>query len=268
MKMRKIFEELARQRSDRDHGLWYAGRYASANNVSIGEALALKQPNYFYAPANGVLVARPGVPPDVALAQFFHGPTTTECGALMQAAVYKALLKMVGKERFNREFSAPNGELRLSPVFFDSRRTDPVTGNPLQELFMQVSRSDVAPGDICYVGGVSSYEDKHPIGSGSGEHAVCVGRNQRGENIFDGFGLAYPVTLQEFDGSLTYIYNMPPSRMDLDRLNWLSSQGDPALRERGMRGLNLRNHTVGYGTTTGIEFAFRINPRAVRERFG
>jgi hypothetical protein len=107
-----------------------------------------------------------------------------ECNSLMVAVQYRAMLKTLGAENFNKKFPGGQGII-ISP---HHQPPSGVSSHPIWEkhLFKEITISgekDLLPGDWVYFKNFEDYTAKHPGGVWAGEHALYMGNGK-----YQGFG--------------------------------------------------------------------------------
>jgi hypothetical protein len=167
-------------------GVWYYVDYVkfcenSETDYKESYKNGFANPDYWEMTAPYTYKIKSGVKPDVAIKSFLQGFTIADCGSVIVACQYAALLNVLGEEKFNTMFDEDGVALTISQFIFDA-----VT-NPITYFFI---RADKTPGkgDMCHFEGVSFYAKKHPLGNARGWNVVCTGKNESGENLYYGFG--------------------------------------------------------------------------------
>lgn len=108
--------------------------------------------------------------------------TELECLTLSVAVEYYALLKAVGKDKFNKMFPAGAG-LVIANSGADLLKSL-VGSDKFEELPTKQKISDLIPGDHGYFKNFADYGDKHPSGLWQGENVIYYGNGK-----FRGFGI-------------------------------------------------------------------------------
>ena len=180
-------------------GIWYAPDYYKASTFKEKRELVRWQPQFFHghAPLDVVqpvldpksptgrkplsFVLKKGVPPSLAIQKIGAGLSLLDCATVVLLALYKALLELFQREKFDRLFGADStAPFRLS--------TD--GSSPLTKLLSKKSISgeqEVRRGDICYFSNVKEYVAKHPVGASRGDHVICISENP---HHYIGFGFS------------------------------------------------------------------------------
>lgn len=144
---------------------------------------------------NCFFVAKYRTLPSDALMAWLDGPTFCDCGNAIMAAVYKMILDKIGKQEFNRVFSASITDQFMITQFLyndmDNSSRKP-TGNPLFHIFDKIPNDELTldslqHGDIIHIQGVDDYKYKHLGGFSGGWNLICV-RSRLEEPMFYGFG--------------------------------------------------------------------------------
>lgn len=239
--VRSTFEQVNAGPHGRDRGVWYAADYRAAFGVTRTALPGVTDERYFKLEWRNEFCALAHVPASDALLAFLSGLTVADCGNVVQAAVLKALLDLVGRETFDLAFSRPTSPLWITQLLFDEGGAT-FRGNPLLDLFDDVALPDVAgearlqvvqPGDVCHIGGVPGYRQKHPAGAAGGWNVVCVGENDRGEKLFAGFGpksFRAPMTYAQLRAVMQDAYAKPQTEDDRELLALMADSSDDVER--------------------------------------
>jgi hypothetical protein len=170
-----------------------------------GEGYGLR--SQYWLPAVGYSISPALLPPastrvSDAIEDLFRpkAGSRLECQTAMLAVQFRAMLRVMKKGPFDARFD------RKALIDFT-----PFTRKGLIEhgIFKRVSIrdwSDLQPGDWVYFRNFEDYATRHPRGLWAGLHAVYVGI-EKGQQIFQGFGLARPLTRQQIYGHLIRAYN-------------------------------------------------------------
>jgi hypothetical protein len=212
-------------RTPRDSsGVWYYmdyDHYLDQNSLRIHNKYQNGYVDTEYWKMTGpyVFEVKRNVLPSVALNAFLSGFTVTDCGSVIVACQYAALLKVLGEDKFNLLFSAAETPLKITRFIFDLT-------NPVSYFF---SRSNNTPvrGDMCYMEGVKYYHVKHPRGHARGWSLFCSGENELSQQSYFGFGpndFKQPLTEETLQSIFRYYYNLPRDRFNLA---WLATQNNP-----------------------------------------
>jgi hypothetical protein len=167
-------------------GVWYFidyQKYCDRTDNSCKEEYeyGFANPAYWEMTSPFVFRIKNDVAPSLAIKSFLQGFTIADCGSVIVACQYAALLNVLGEEKFNTLFDESAVPLTISRFIFDPQT------NPIAYFF---SRADKIPeiGDMCHFEGVSFYSVKHPLGHARGWTVVCSGKNRLDENLYYGFG--------------------------------------------------------------------------------
>ncbi len=127
------------------------------------------------------------------------------CATVFNIAQYAALLRIVGKNRFDRIFSGKE------PFTLPLRISDMLQINPIY-LFLSgkiiTDLSVINVGDKIGIRNHSDYKKKHPVGPAQGWNIVCSEVNP--EIKFRGFGFGKNLTVAEVKQLLINEYNRVP----------------------------------------------------------
>lgn len=152
-----------------------------------------------------------GKSPSEAINALINGPSVLECGNAIQLAYYKAMLEVIGAEKFDKMFS---NELFMLKIIREGITDE---GAPIS-YFASYSRNayaykgeignrPVEVGETCHFMGIEGYGHKHPTGFGGGWNVVCIGKNKNGEQLFVAHGFDAPMTEREINTLLVEFYN-------------------------------------------------------------
>jgi hypothetical protein len=214
-------------------GIWYALDYRLycenlMNSYDEKYAQGYANAQFWEMTAPFVFRIKEGVLPAAALEAFLKGLTIADCGSVLVACQYAALLKTIGAEKFNVMFSADAAPLTITQSIFD-----PI--NPLAYFFTRAG-GKVNPGDMCYFSGLEYFSKKHPLGHARGWSVVCTGKNAIGENMYYGFGQEdfkiCSMNERMLGQTMVAIYNLPPNKYNQDWIAAQSSREEYDLRQQ------------------------------------
>jgi hypothetical protein len=212
-------------RTPRDlSGVWYFmdyDQYLELNSLHIHNKYqnGYADTDYWKMTGPYVFEVKRNVLLSVALKAFLNGFTVTDCGSVIVACQYAALLKVLGEDKFNILFSAAETPLKITRFIFDLT-------NPVSYFF---SRSNNTPvrGDMCYMEGVKYYHAKHPRGHARGWSLFCSGENEQEQLLYLGFGpndFNQPHNEATLQSIFRHYYNLPRDRFNLA---WLVKHNYP-----------------------------------------
>lgn len=187
------------------------------------------------------LVKKNKVQASKAIASFFKGPTSADCGSAIEAVFFKVILDVLGEEKFNKLFdkemkihryvNCSNKESNLTPFleYMDPR------------ISMITDEKKLLTGDHVMVTGTPWYSLKHPSGNMSNAHGVIVGFNQKKAPLVQALGminysrtsedmLYYSSTMKEMKRMLMECSNEDQSKASLEYIekyygkNYLSDE--------------------------------------------
>ncbi len=210
------------------HGIWYPDeyeQYCKENGIEYKKEYITGYTNPEFWEQIGereTFMMKKGKKASNALQAFLNGLTLGDCGNMMVACQYAALLEVFGEEKFNLIFDPESNPIVISQM---------MTGNPVQSsgyffeftpgaeeaLIGTVGNRPIKKGDMCHIAGVSFYTLRHPTGTSAGENVICVGKNEKGEDLFYGFDGAFkdkPLTEREIRSLLLENYNLPRNHFD------------------------------------------------------
>jgi hypothetical protein len=203
-------------------GIWYFLDYREYMDNTIRRydekyAEGYANDNYWEMTAPFVYKIKAGVLPVTALQAFLTGLTIADCGSVLVACQYAALLKMIGAEKFNIMFAADTAPLTISRFIYDHT-------NPISYFFTR-SGEAVTSGDMCYFSGLDYFSKKHPLGHARGWSVVCTGKNSCGENLYYGFGRddfkVSSMAQKDLEQIMLNIYNLPRDKYNQE---WIKKQ--------------------------------------------
>lgn len=153
--------------------------------------------------------------PSHAIKRFFEGPTIADCGSTVEGIFFKAILEILGQEKFDSIFSNPSSKLQIKRFG--------IGDNGLLELFTDMLNFEASPskleiGSRGYINGIPEYNLKHPYGVGSGLHVICMEKKLNGQNLYWGLGLRKYHTEEEIIKLLVDDYN---DNQTEEERNWL-----------------------------------------------
>jgi hypothetical protein len=185
-------------------GLFYGNSYLNALKV-LGQANRLeffvKKGSFFhgYAPtkffkmeedllsasgyASNRFVIKEGVSPSAAIEAMLTGPSFVGCGETCQLACLKALIDILGVEKFDMLYAA-DSSTPLTIQLNASGKWDSTQSllNP------KIMTETIRKGDIVYFRNISLYSHKHINGEGSGYMTICCDETP-GRETFTALGL-------------------------------------------------------------------------------
>lgn len=171
-----------------------------------------------------------GRKPSDAISAFFTGTTLADCGSTISACQLKALLKVLGTEKFDAIFSDPNHPLVITESInatsegirnFASNffNTENLNGS---SNIGRIGHRPIQKGEACQIWGPPYYGQKHPGGFGRLENVICAGKNEQGEDLFIGFGNCFkngPLTEAQIIQVLINEYNKDRDGLDMKIIN-------------------------------------------------
>ncbi len=222
----KIILENIGKNKDKNQGVWYPQEY---QNNNWEEIQFLANNNYFESDVReqraGCFIAKTNTKykSSQILDAFLKGPTIADCGSTVMAAQYRALEELIGTDEFDRifdnkiaPFSITNNLWNIDEIY--GKKVYYTSFNPIYNLYQTIDPNNNKPqiGDIVFICSVKDYLKKHPAGELQGENVVCVGVNDKQEQLYSIFSNinAEPNTLSQIKKILIDGYNLPPSADD------------------------------------------------------
>ena len=220
-----MYEVMANDKSQLK-GIWYPGdleKYFEKNKGSMPKEywVGYADPDCFERTAEYTWVLKDGVPPSKAIKALFRGPTVIDCGNAIHICYYKALLDVLGDEKFDILFGTFHRPYRLiitqcgvaqndNPLYYMSDFSRPAMTGEKGSL----GKRPLSIGEECHIAGVPFYAHKHPKGFGGGWNVFYIGNNDKGEQLFIGHGFERPMTEMEIIRKLVERYNWERSPQD------------------------------------------------------
>jgi len=222
----KIILENIGKNKDKNQGVWYPQEY---QNNNWEEIQFLANDNYFLSDVReqraGCFIAKTDTKykSSEILNAFLEGPTIADCGSTVMAAQYRALEELIGTDEFDRIFDNKIAPFSITNNLWNTTEENNIkkyytSFNPIYNLYQTIDPNNNKPqiGDVVCIGGVKDYLKKHPAGELQGENVVCVGVNDKQEQLYSIFANinAEPKTLSQIKKILIDGYNLPPSDDD------------------------------------------------------
>lgn len=242
-----------------ESGIWYADDYAANFGYDQLVLNGITNDKYFDLRNRMEFRVRTDKKASEALEAFLAGLSIADCGNVVQACLYKALLAVLGEERFNALFGGPITPLTITQLLFHGDvGHSSMHGNPLVDLFeipknaplMTAIDPDVlAVGDVCHIKGIKNYPYKHPAGAGQGWNLIYIGNNAAGEKLFVGFGpksFREPRTYDEIRKILIEQYNKPQTQADREVIRAGLASSDLVTKMESQIGELTASDQVGY----------------------
>ena len=123
-------------------GVYYAEDYINLTSQSSTDKMSTRQitglANHHYwdvsVPGQYFVKKYNAIPSD-AIESFFAGITIADCGNMIQAVMYKYLLNVMGKIRFNQVFGSTIAQLVITQILFDPFQEFDFSSNRKSSLF-------------------------------------------------------------------------------------------------------------------------------------
>jgi len=139
--------------------------------------------------------------PSEALDSLIKGLTFLDCGAIMDVGYYKAILEVIGKEKFDVIFSRESE----TPLCIGRKNLlNPINSLIVGKEYKKISQ--LKKGEMAHIRSIEDYRIKHLNGEAAGFNVICIeeGKNPK----FIGFGLnPAGVTVEEITEVLRKEYN-------------------------------------------------------------
>lgn len=168
-------------------GIWYPEDYQRYLQV-LGKEMPASfftgyaNEEYFEKIGGYTYIIKKGKKASAALKIFLKGPTITDCVTSIKACYYKAVLDILGDEKFDQlfDFDSPF-RLKISqtslPFLRDMRSFKKNERGLLGKRALRI-------GEWCHFHGVPWYANKHPAGCAGAWNTVYIGDDTRGRQLF------------------------------------------------------------------------------------
>lgn len=215
-----VLEVMAPKNEMKGIWLWSSFQNQFGNHPLFTESLCsggYLDESFFEKLAPYTFEIKPFAIPSQAIQAIFEGPSFLDCGAVLTACCYKALLEIVGEDKFNAFFNG-HGKNKLQITIA------PTFQNNLLSYFTRFSRQakhqkegkinqrPLKLGDLCSFQGVKFYHYKFPKGSSGSWNAAYAGRNKNGDQIFVAQNFPKPLTENEIYELFITKYNLFPKK--------------------------------------------------------
>lgn len=167
--------------------------------------------------------------PSLSVFKNLKGPKELECKGAVDLIFKKAILDLIGTEKFDlifskKEFSSPSRKNSIDPFL------------ELASIHFTQDHPDTLPiGSKIYIQGMPWYRAKHPIGPGCGYHAIKM---QSQPNIYWALDFKRFYSEEEIAKKLLYHYNQPRTKYAIqfiDLCNKTDSFAKMLLANHGLR---------------------------------
>lgn len=156
-------------------------------------------------------VTKKGFTASEAVQSFLEGPTPADCGTTVEVVYFKAMLDLLGKEKFNALFSTRPGKLQIRKWVCPDIRSSlyPFIEFVNPQITAETDPAQLELGDHICLGGVPWYTVKHPFGAMQSMHGIVIGFNEKKEALIGGLGFDTPRTIKQIKQTLVASYNAP-----------------------------------------------------------
>lgn len=266
----KAMDQYFNKKSE-TRGLWYPGCYQEAHPSLMKDSYkeGFADETYFKRVAEFDFQMKDGVKPSDALLRFLEGLTIAECGNATIACGYKAILDVVGEEKFNAVFSLLG--LRIG----EGGITQPSCAISFFAEFVilpenlkgVIGKRPLRKGEECHFSGVSFYANKFPKGFAGGWNVIYVGDDSQGKQLFNAHGFSKPMTEEEIYQLLLDHYNKDRSPQD-----WKDAEArDPDLHDIKRNPYLIKFYKLPLDISSAMPFITgfqhksikRLNPRVI-----
>ncbi len=174
----------------------------------------------------------PGKKASEAIRSIFKGPSIVDCGNAVVICYYKALLEIIGDDKFDAYFTSnPFKPMRIQQCLEQ--------GNCLIEDFCRFTDEAkhqpegrenerlVEVGDLCGIEGIFYYTNKLPAGFGGSWNMIYAGRNEHKQQVFIAHGFKKPLTESGILDCLLEEYNRERTEEDLEEIKERTTRPQP-----------------------------------------
>jgi hypothetical protein len=173
----------------------------------------------------------PGKSASEAIDAFFKGLTVCECYSAIMAIEYRTLMQTMGREKFDEVFGSKDKPVKNTMKI----EAQPSTDNPLNSLSTATDAAKeqnsgkfgdrpAKPGEWYYFYNHPQYLLKHPAGAFQGENSLYMGKDDKGEQTWRGYGVDQ-VTEQEMLEEMASAHNSPRTAEDKARIKDMADKG-------------------------------------------
>lgn len=162
---------------------------------------------------------RTGCQASEAIQALMAGPSVLDCINAVQLAYSKAVLDLIGADKFdylvsNSPSNSFGGLFKISQDNGGMFGLLSRTSGASQQSAGSIGHRPLNVGDICYFKGVDCYPQKHPAGTSTGMCVIYSGDNESGEQLFVGLGFESALTEREINRFLVEDHNKDRSYID------------------------------------------------------
>ncbi|MGD2168841.1 MAG: hypothetical protein PVI40_01200 [Chlamydiota bacterium] len=247
-------------------GIWYP----TSLNIFLQKAGKTMPPDYWMGYANTEYFSKTGdftfelkegkLPSD-AIEALLNGPSVLDCGNATQLAYYKAILDIVGPNKFNELFSGKYFTLKITQHGITDSNSHiaclaDYTEAAKARVVGTLGHRPITIGEECHFEGVKFYANKHPVGAGGGWNVIYVGNDQNGEQLFASHGLEKPITEREINRLLVEAYNQERTEGDE---RFIKQANDPTLYDRDVNSFLKTQYTIPLETADSAVGGFLSN---------
>lgn len=188
----EAYQAANSKQRDYRNGLWefddYVQHCKKTKTEVIYSAQGCANSKYWHQEVPFVFKLKFGAKPSEAIVAFIKGFTICNSGQFMIACQYYAVLKVFGEEKFNAFFDYGSHVLAIPqfPITF-------LLQNPAQYFFKMLPKSTPGNlGEFCIIDGPRLFSSRGDV------HVLCVGKNNRGENLFLGLNQETALTKEQY----------------------------------------------------------------------
>ena len=201
---------------------------------------------YFHKTGRFTFELKDGKSAAAAVNVLMAGPSVLDCGNATQLAYYKAILDVVGSEKFDALFSGDTLRLKItqngitdseSPISYFSE----YTSASKKRLTGKIGKRPLNIGEECHFKGLKFYANKHPTGFAGGWTVIYVGDNQLGEQLFVAHGFESSITEREINRLLVELYNRERTS---EEIQYISENPNPSLHDKSVNSFLKMHYTV------------------------
>jgi hypothetical protein len=167
------------------------------------------------------LVAKKDVPASIALESFFEGPMPADGGMTVEAVYQKAVMEFIGKEAFNRFYSAPNRRFEIRncvcPNFNSSLDYFIELADP--DLLEETDQTALQIGDHIGIVGVPWFSIKHPLSPMNNLHGIVMGFDKQKRPLIGALEIQNVRRIDQLMMDLVDAYNQPQTPEEKEFIN-------------------------------------------------
>ena len=163
-------------------------------------------------------IAKTNMPASEALNSFFGGPTAADCGSTVEAVYLKAVLDVLGADKFNKLFSTRKQKLQIKPCASVIPSSPSSITNFMEfinpKIFQKVDEEQLQVRDHIFISGTPWYHLKHPRGVMGGMHGIVIDRDEQKKPLITGLEFDAHHSIEQVQQALVNCSNAPQTEND------------------------------------------------------